>query len=96
MALYFLIIFVDSLLFLLSWNTVPQSLTIVPMLQVNKYQTLLDNLLVKDDGLNLVPELYYVPLDKVRLVVSTKFVINTLITKAALTTFKHSWTSHIR
>lgn len=35
--------------------------------QVNKYQTLLDNLLVKDDGLNLVPELYYVPLDKVDL-----------------------------
>ncbi len=33
--------------------------------QVQKYGALLDDLVVKDNGVNLVPELYYVPLDKV-------------------------------
>ena len=33
--------------------------------QVQKYQALLDDIIVKDNGVNLVPELYYVPIDKV-------------------------------
>jgi hypothetical protein len=37
----------------------------VLLFQVEKYKTLLGDLIVKDNGVNLVPELYYVPLDKV-------------------------------
>ncbi|XP_028397532.1 phosphorylase b kinase regulatory subunit alpha, liver isoform-like [Dendronephthya gigantea] len=35
--------------------------------QVKKYQDMLDAIIIKDDGVNLMPELYYVPLNKVDL-----------------------------
>jgi response regulator of citrate/malate metabolism len=38
------------------------------ILQVQKYLALLDDVIVKDNGINLVPELYYVPKDKVCLI----------------------------